>query len=255
MKEPHSARDTERLRSLLTRTRPAVGGLERGQIAGRGLRDRRRRVVMSSLLALAVAALVITPQFLNKTRTTNLRNDLTNRLAGDSQASGSDPGTTTPCPTEPRAQPADSAPGVVRAGVSSLRLCGGGSLGSAGGSPRLPPADALLLDSGSTLFADVARLPEEPANHCKSVSSGPDGSGPSSPEANAASRPEANAASGPEANAASSPDPYVLLVGYSDGTVEQLYLASGCDDITVAGIRHDASAVLALLRAAVAAQP
>ncbi|MFY9915817.1 MAG: hypothetical protein WAK18_14195, partial [Nocardioidaceae bacterium] len=96
MKEPHSAHDTERLRSLLTRARPADGGPpDVDRIAAHERRGRRRRVVLTTLLAGTVAALIITPQLLNKTRTTNLRNDLANRLAASSQSEGADPRTTT----------------------------------------------------------------------------------------------------------------------------------------------------------------
>ncbi len=246
MKEPHSAHDTERLRSLLTQSRPANGGApDADRIAAHERRGRRRRVALSTLLALAVAAFIITPQLLNKTRTTNLRNDLANRLAASSQST--DPRTTTPCPADLVALPGDFADGVVRVDASSLRLCLAKASGSTGASGGLLPADALLLDSGSTFLADVARSPEVSANHCLTAPSRPDGYAPSSPEAYPPSRPDAYAPSSTEA--------YVLLVGYPDGSVQRIYLGSGCDEITVAGVRHDASGVLALFRSAVAAQP
>ncbi len=224
MKEPHSAHDTERLRSLLTQARPADGAAtDADRIAERGRRDRRRRVVLSSLLVLAMAAFIITPQLLNKTRTTNLRNDLANRLAASSQSNGADPRTTTRCPADLVALPGDLAPGVVRADASSLRLCLGKSIGAAGASGGWPPGDALLLDSSSAFRADVARLPEVPANHCEAVQS--------------------------------QPGAFVLLVGYPDGSIQRIYLGSGCGEITVDGVRHDASAVLALFRSALATQP
>ncbi len=175
MKEPHSAHDTERLRSLLTRARPADGAApDADRIAAHERRGRRRRVVLSLAARRAVAAFIITPQLLNKTRTTNLRNDLANRLAASSQSNGADPRTTTPCPADLVALPGDLAPGIVRADASSLRLCVAKTIGAAGASRGWPPGDALLLDSASAFLADVARLPEVPANHCEAVPSRPD---------------------------------------------------------------------------------
>ncbi len=223
MKEPHSPHDTERLRGLLTRTRPAGRvGAGSGRIGDRKRRDRRRRVIMSSLLALAVAAFIITPQVLNKSRTTNLRNDLANRLA--SGPTNGHAGPATSCPAGPIALPGGGASaGALRASATTVRLCLGEAGGSVGTARGLPPVDALVLDAASTFFAGVARLPRSSARHCATV--------------------------------LSEPDPYVFLVGYPDGSVERVFVASTCDDVTVDGIRHDATAVLDLFRAAVAAQP
>lgn len=186
-------------------------------------RDRRRRAVAGSVLVAAVAALIITPQLLNKTRTADLRRNVAAQrspTASSETTFGSDPLTTTPCPEGPIVIPKDGkAAASISGEATSIRLCRGAVRDAVTAPGWSPPRDALsgatpsFVESMQSLPADRHRCAVPAAAH-----------------------------------------PYVYLVGLPTGSVDRVYVASPCDDVTVNGVRHTADTVLAVYLRALAAQ-
>ena len=165
------------------------------------------------MVAVAVAALVVTPQFLNKSRTTDMRRHVADATAGS--AAVADPAvaptSVTPCPDRPVPLPSGGRGEVpIRAEATSIRLCAAAIPGVDSDSVDAP-GDALTTGT-ATFFRTLSALPPAEVQPCDAV--------------RVAAR------------------PYVYLVGFSDGSVERVYVANSCDDVRVSGVRLPSDVVL-----------
>lgn len=202
--------DAERLRALLTAAAPD-GPDDPGRaarVAARGRRD-RGRVVTAGVIGVVAAAVIITPQVLNRARTSDLRNDVTNQpTATRSQQTtpGEEAMATTPCSKDPLAVPDNLSDQTISEDAMSIRLCPTASAGGSGLTTWLAPADALLTAGVENLIDLTAREPEVSSGRCDAIRV--------------------------------IPDPYVFLVGMPDGSVKRVFSTSACSDIFIGSTRQ-----------------
>jgi hypothetical protein len=155
---------------------------------------------------------IIVPQVLNTARTSDMRNNVTNQPSTTAQA---DTGaaaalSTTPCPDEPLAIPDDLSGQRISEDALSIRLCpttGGGDWGLP---VWVPPTDALLPGSVGGFLDTVMREPEASEDRCDAIRV--------------------------------IPDPYVLLIGMPNGTVDKVFSTSSCSDILVGSTEYRSGA-------------
>ena len=190
MKDPNLDQDAERLRALLTAATPSgPDDPDRAsRVAARGRRD-RRRVIIASVIGAVAAAVIIAPQVLNATRTSDVGENVTNRPTATQQEQGAAAMSTTPCPQDPLEVPDTLTDQTIPEGAVSLRLCPAAFADGSVPAIWVPPADALLTEGVADFMNTVAKEAEVKPDRCAAI------------------RPV--------------PDPYVLLVGMPDGSVEQ----------------------------------
>ncbi len=203
------ARPTDKVSSGPDDPSPAERAAERAR------RDRRRRLIIGAVVATVVAVVIITPQFLNKVRTQDMRDNVANPPPSNPQAQGvSEPLATTPCPKDLLAIPSDPASSrqTIPEDAVSIRLCPVAWQGQRVAERWLAPADALERGGVETFLRDIAGETGVRPDRCQTIRV--------------------------------AADPFALLVALPDGQVQPVYASNSCEDIFVGPTRHQSDSVL-----------
>ena len=229
MKDPRAGREADRLRARRAQVAhddPDVGH-RLAAVTDRVRRQQRRRGIITGVAVAAVAAaIVVTPQFLSTSPTTN---DAVVQPAQPrvsiADGAANEPLALAACPDAPvdiaTSEVEQDTTSTIGSSASSMRLCRA-QVGTAPTPGWRPPADALVLSNGATFFTALDDAPAADPDRCAAIRV--------------------------------LPDPYALLVGYPGGRLETVVVSNQCIDLTVAGRLLASGDVLQAFQEALAEQ-